>query len=170
MKEPYLVLLYYCYTNISNPNKFREKHHLFCIDNNLKGRIIVSKEGINGTISGKKNDCENYMKKIYSDIRFKNVEFKIAKYPKNVFNKLNVRLKKEIVNSGIKNIDPNKLSGKYIEPKEFKSILKNNDDDVVILDIRSNYEYNIGKFKNAITLDIENFREFQAKIDELKKN
>ena len=169
MKETYLVLLYYCYTNISNPNKFREKHHLFCIDNNLKGRIIVSKEGINGTISGKKNDCENYMKKIYSDIRFKNVEFKIAKYPKNVFNKLNVRLKKEIVNSGIKNIDPNKLSGKYIEPKEVKSILKNNDDDVVILDIRSNYEYNVGKFKNAITLDIENFREFQAKIDELKK-
>ena len=50
MKEPYLVLLYYCYTNISNPNKFREKHHLFCIDNNLKGRIIVSKEGINGDL------------------------------------------------------------------------------------------------------------------------
>ena len=86
-----------------------------------------------------------------------------------MFNKLNVRLKKEIVNSGIKNIDPNKLSGNYIEPKEFKSILKNKADDVVILDIRSNYEYNVGKFKNAITLDIENFREFQAKIDELKK-
>ena len=149
MKGSYFVILYYCYTNISNPNNFRENHHLFCINNNLKGRIIISKEGINGTVSGKKNDCENYIKKIYSDRRFKNVEFKIAKHSENVFRKLNVRLKNEIVNSGIKNIDPNKLSGKYIESKEFKSILKNKTKDVVILDIRSNYEHNVGKFKNA---------------------
>tara|TARA_X000001036_G_scaffold52333_1_gene41783 strand:+ start:1349 stop:2317 length:969 start_codon:yes stop_codon:yes gene_type:complete len=169
MKGGYFVLLYYCYTNISNPNKFRENHHLFCINNNLKGRVIVSEEGINGTISGKKNDCENYMKKIYSDKRFENVEFKVSKHSKNVFNKLNVRLKNEIVNSGINNVDPNKLSGKYMEPQEFKTILKNKPKDVVILDIRSNYEYNVGKFKNAVTLDIENFREFQIKIDELKK-
>ena len=57
MKE-YLILLYYCYSKIENPEAFRKQHHFYCIENNLRGRIIIAEEGINGTIAGKKEDCK----------------------------------------------------------------------------------------------------------------
>ena len=84
------------------------------------------------------------------------------------FKKINVRIKDEIVNSGIKNKKIIQKRGNYIEPSEFKSILEQQSEDVCILDVRSRYEYEIGKFKNAITLDIDNFREFPDAIDEIE--
>ena len=169
MNLKYQILLFYCYTQINNPEKFREEHHLFCIENNIRGRIIISSEGINGTVSGKIEDCEKYMNNFKKNKLFKNLEFKIDNYNSNAFQKLHVRLKNEIVNSGIKNIDVTKETGKYIEPSEFKEILNNEPKDTIILDVRSNYEHEIGKFKNAITLDLENFRFFSDKIDEIEK-
>jgi UPF0176 protein len=166
MKD-YLILLYYCYTNIDDPESFRIAHHSYCIENDLRGRIIIAKEGINGTISGLKANCEKYMKDLNSDPRFSRTEFKIEPIESHAFQKLNVRAKDEIVHAGLKHIDPTKATGKYVEPDEFRRI--KNDDDVVIVDVRSNYEHNIGKFKNAISFDIDNFREFPEHIDELKK-
>ena len=166
MKD-YFILLYYCYTKIDDPDSFRIQHHLYCIENNLRGRIIIAKEGINGTISGLKADCEKYMEYLHNDPRFSHTEFKVEPFDSHAFRKLNVRVKDEIVHSGLKHIDPSKKTGKYIEPHEFKKI--KNDDDVVIVDVRSNYEHNIGKFKNAISFDIENFRDFPGKVEELEK-
>ena len=165
MKKDYYVLLYYCYTKINDPETFRRQHHELCLDLNLKGRIIIAREGINGTVSGLKEDCETYMQNLKSDIRFKNIEFKIDVHEKHAFQKLHVRQKDEIVNSGLTGIDPTKKTGQYIEPSEFKEVV--NKEDVVILDVRSNYEHHLGKFKNAITLDINNFRDFSGKIKEL---
>jgi UPF0176 protein len=74
-------------------------------------------------------------------------------------------VKPEIVNSGLEHIDPNQKTGIHLEPHEFHKI--KDEEDVVILDVRSNYEHALGKFKNAITLDIDNFREFPEKVREL---
>ncbi|MFT4737217.1 MAG: UPF0176 protein [Cyclobacteriaceae bacterium] len=168
MKEEYLVLLYYCYSRIEDPEAFREKHHLDCLLLNLRGRIIVAEEGLNGTVSGMRQDCEQYMKLIKQDKRFEHTEFKVDTVETNVFSKLHVRVKPEIVHSGLTNINPQKKTGGYVEPTEFREILKRQDDDTVIIDMRSNYEHNVGKFKGAVTLDIENFRDMPDKLDELK--
>lgn len=167
MEHTYYILLYYCYTKIEDPVDFRLKHHFLCIDLQLKGRIIISGEGINGTVSGLRADCEKYMNVLQSDPRFRHIEFKVETYDQHAFKKLNVRLKDEIVNSGLKHIDPNLKTGKYVEPSEFKKILE--EGDAVILDVRSNYEHKLGKFKNAITLDIDHFREFPEKVKELEQ-
>ena len=169
MKKDYQILLFYSYAKILDTNKFKSDHHLFCINNNIKGRIIISKEGINGTVSGLTKDCDNYKKELISKKIFSNIDFKVEPYHKNAFKKINVRIKNEIVNSGIvkKKILRNK--GKYINPSDFKKIINNKPEDVTILDVRSNYEHNIGKFKDAMTLDIDNFREFPNKINEIKK-
>ncbi|TAE69388.1 MAG: rhodanese-related sulfurtransferase [Bacteroidetes bacterium] len=168
--KSYSVLLYYCYTKIEKTEDFRNQHHQLCLDLNLRGRIIIANEGLNGTISGVREDCEKYMQTLKSEKRFENIDFKIEYTEKPAFQKLYVRVKDEIVHSSLSHINPNEKTGKYIEPQQFKEILKDIDknEDVLILDVRSNYEHNVGKFKNALTLDIENFRDFPEKVKELE--
>ena len=167
-KKDFLVLLYYCYTPIEDPEAFREAHHLLCLDLNLRGRIIVAEEGLNGTVSGLWADCEAYMQAVKADPKFEKLEFKVEEHEEMAFAKLHVRVKPEIVHSSLHTINPNTKTGTYVEPEEFRQILKEKDDDTVIIDVRSNYEHNVGKFKDAITLDMENFRDFPEKIEELE--
>jgi UPF0176 protein len=167
MENKYTVILYYCYSKIDNPEQFREDHHLFCLSLNLKGRIIVAPEGLNGTVSGSSENCEIYMQTLKNDPRFADIEFKVDYHKNHSFQKMHVRVKSEIVHSGLLHIDPRAKTGKHLEPAEFKEMKDR--EDVVILDVRSNYEHNVGKFKNAVTLDIDNFREFPDKIKELEQ-
>ena len=97
------------------------------------------------------------MRYLKSDKRFNTIDFKITEYSKHVFKKLNVRLKNEIVNSRMKNINPNKITGKYVESCDFRDIMRKQPENTIILDVRSKYEHNVGKLKNALTLDINNF-------------
>ena len=163
--KPYRVLLYYNYVPNENPELYRDEHHLFCIENNLLGRIIISKEGLNGTVSGLVEDCEKYMAYIRSDARFARTEFKIEEHDKHAFHKLHVRVKDEIVNSDLP-VDPLVRTGKHLEPAEFKKLL--NDPDVVLVDMRSNYEHAVGKFKGAVTFDMENLRELPEHVHEIE--
>lgn len=166
-KEEYLILLYYCYTTIEDPELFREQHHLYCIEHNIRGRIIVAEEGLNGTVSGTRVACQKYMEDLKADPRFAKTEFKVDTHEGHAFRKINVRVKPEIVHSGLRDINPNKRTGAYVEPEEFKQMLESGE-DLVILDVRSDYEHKLGRFKNAITLDIENFRDFPDKLKELE--
>ena len=165
--KDYYILLYYCYTKIENPEIFREEHHQLCLGLNLRGRIIIAAEGLNGTVSGLKADCEKYMQKVKADKRFASLEFKIDTYPKHAFQKLHVRYKPEIVHSDLTNINPTIKTGKYVEPAELKGMM--NRDDVVLVDMRSKYEHEIGRFKDAVTLDIENFRDMPDHAHELEQ-
>ncbi|RZL07410.1 MAG: rhodanese-related sulfurtransferase [Pedobacter sp.] len=155
---------------MADAEQFAADHLQFCKSLDLVGRIIVAHEGLNGTVSGTEASCKVYMEAIHADERFSKTEFKIDKVPAPSFIKMHCRAKDEIVHSGLRDtsiIDPGKRTGKHLEPQEF---LKMKDqDDVIILDVRSNYEHNLGKFKNAVTLDIENFRDFPSKINELAK-
>lgn len=168
MEKKYSILLYYCYAPIEAAEIFREEHHKLCLSLNLRGRIIIADEGLNGTVSGLKEDCEAYMQAVHADPRFVSTDFKIEPFHQHAFAKLHVRYKPEIVHSDLPHIKPYEKTGTYMEPETFRSVLKNPDEDVVILDCRSNYEHSIGKFKNALTLDIENFRDFPEKVKELE--
>lgn len=166
--KAYQTLLYYCYSHIQDAEQYAADHLKFCKDLGLTGRIIIADEGLNGTVSGTREQCKAYMDYVYADGRFNATEFKIDDVDEPSFMKMHCRYKSEIVHSGLKDpnvIDPTKKTGKHLEPKEFMEMKDR--DDVVILDVRSNYEHNLGKFKNAITLDIDNFRDFPAMINEL---
>jgi UPF0176 protein len=164
----YQTLLYYCYSPIVEAEQFALDHLKFCQSLNLVGRIIVADEGLNGTVSGTPKACKAYMAAVHADPRFAKTDFKIDEVEEPSFIKMHCRYKSEIVHSGLRNpkiIDPTKQTGKHLDPMEFLAM--KDEEDVVILDVRSNYEHNVGRFKNAITLDIENFREFPEKINEL---
>ncbi|MEX2565766.1 MAG: rhodanese-related sulfurtransferase [Cyclobacteriaceae bacterium] len=161
----YRILLFYCYANIDDIEAYRNEHHLFCIENNIRGRIIISAEGLNGSVSGLEENCEKYMAYVRSDARFSDTEFKIDQHHEHAFAKINVRAKDEIVHSGLKHINPRVKTGKHLAPHDFKSL--KDQEDVVILDVRSKYEHELGHFKNAIRLDIDNFRDFPERVGEL---
>jgi len=166
--KAFRTLLYYCYSHIQDGEQYTAAHLKFCKSLKLTGRIIIADEGINGTVSGTPEACQLYMDYIYADGRFNATEFKIDEVDKLSFIKIHCRYKTEIVYSGLKDpsyIDPTKQTGKHLEPKEFAEMIDR--DDVVVLDVRSNYEHRMGKFKNAVTLDIENFRDFPAMINKL---
>lgn len=164
----YSVILYYNYTPINDAEAYREKHHLFCLENNLLGRIIVASEGLNGTVSGLKEDCEKYTNWLENDPIFAGTDFdfKVESHGKHAFNKLHVRVKDEIVNSDLP-VNPLERTGVHLEPADFKEMYKN-DPDVVLVDMRSNYEHSVGRFKGAITLDMETLRELPDHIQEIE--
>jgi UPF0176 protein len=166
MEKNYSILLYYCYTPIEDPEQFREEHAALCLRLNLLGRIIIASEGINGTVSGLKADCDAYMKAVKEDPRFEKLDFKVDYSESNAFQKLHIRVKPEIVHSSLLDVDPNQQTGIHLSPEEFKKL--KDQEDVVLLDVRSNYEHMVGKFKNALTLDIENFRDFPEKVKDLE--
>lgn len=166
----YQTLLYYCYATIADAPQFAVDHLKFCDSLGLKGRIIVADEGLNGTVSGTREACKTYMDTILADARFAKTEFKIDDVTEPSFIKMHCRYKQEIVHSGLRDpniINPQQRTGIHLEPAEFAAMKDR--DDVVILDVRSNYEHSLGRFKNAVTLDIDNFRDFPSKINELAK-
>lgn len=163
----YQVLLYYKYTTIDDPEQFAQDHLAFCKAHHLKGRILVSTEGINGTLSGTKEETEQYMAHMHADERFKDMVFKIDEAEGHAFKKMHVRPRKEIVALDLEDdVDPRHTTGQYLSPVEFRKALE--DDDTVIIDARNDYEFDLGHFRGAIRPDITRFRDLPDWIKENK--
>lgn len=165
----YRVLLYYKYVTLDNPEQFREEHLKLCKDIGLKGRILVSEEGFNGTVSGTIEQTDRYMEAVKSDERFKDTFFKMDPADGHAFKKMHVRYRPEIVSLklGEDDLDPNQLTGQYLEPKEFKEALE--DENTIVLDARNDYEYDLGHFRGSVRPDIRSFRELPEWIKENKE-
>ena len=157
----YQVLLYYHYTPINDPETFAENHLKYCKNLGVLGRIIISKEGINGTLSGTVAQTETYMKDLKATSGFEEISFKIDEEDQHAFHRISVKVKNEIVNLGLSDdINPHEITGTYLEPKDYFEKLQ--DPNVVIVDARNDYEYDLGHFKNAIKPDIKHFRDIPS--------
>ncbi len=163
----YQTLLYYKYACLDDAEEMATKHLKFCQDLGLVGRIIIANEGLNGTVSGTAEQCRAYMDYVESDPRLSPIHWKIDEVSEPSFAKMHCRYKPEIVHSGLMDsVNPLEKTGVHLEPEQFKKM--KDEEDAVILDVRSNYEHQLGHFKNALTLDIDNFREFPEKLKELE--
>jgi len=159
-------ILFYKYINIKEPEILNEEQFNLAKSLNLLGTILVASEGINGCLSGNEKDLEEYKKIMRKDKKLSDIKFKEGPANKHTFKRLHVRVRDEIVSSKFK--ADIKKAAHYIEPIELKELLDKNE-NIILLDARNNYEYNIGKFKNAIHLDLDTFREFPIKIKQFKK-
>lgn len=160
-----VVASFYKYADIENPLNFRNEQLGLCQSLNLKGRILIGKEGINGSVCGKREDVEKYKQGLRKNALFSDVDFKEQESQKQAFSRLYVSARKEIVHFGAK-VDL-KNTGKFLNPKYLKERLDNNE-DIVLVDVRNDYESKIGKFRNAVTLKIRNFRDLPDAIDGIK--
>lgn len=162
----YRVLLFYKYVNVADPAKFRGEHLDFCLNNDIRGRVFIAHEGINGTVSGLTESIEKYKQELRSYPEFEDIVFKEDPAEEHAFRKSHVRVKKEIVNSSLEGVSLEN-TGKRLKPEELNKFYEDGK-EFVIVDARNDYESKIGKFKNAITPDLKTFRDWRRMKDELK--
>lgn len=129
----------------------------------IKGTIILAEEGINGGFAGTREQMELFYQFLRSDSHFFDLKFKETFDEHNPFSKAKVKLRKEIVTMGIREVDPNQLKGIYLSPEEWHEFIK--DPEVILIDTRNDYEFELGTFKNAINPNTENFRNFPEYVE-----
>ncbi|MEO8419363.1 MAG: rhodanese-related sulfurtransferase [Methylophilaceae bacterium] len=130
----------------------------FCISQGLKGTLLLAEEGINGTVAGSRVGINALIAYLRSDARFADMEHKESFANEMPFYRMKVRLKKEIVTLGVSGVDPNIKVGTYVAPEDWNALIS--DPDVVLIDTRNGYEYDIGTFRGAIDPHTTTFREF----------
>jgi len=159
----------YKFTPIEDELHLKETILQRSIDLNLKGTVLISSKGLNFSVSGTKNNIDKFIVFIHSDSRFADVDVKITYNEYQPFRKMLVRIKKEIISMGIEEINPNLFTGQKISPKELNDKLDNNE-EIVLLDTRNEYEVRLGTFKNALDLNLDSFRDFPEEIEKLRED
>ena len=160
----FTVAALYHFTSLLDYKNLKSPLSDMCELLEIKGTILLASEGINGTVAGTDIAVIQLIEYLRNDKRLKNLEYKLSKSREMPFYRMKVRLKKEIVTMGVAGVDPNRVVGTYVEPKNWNNLI--NDPDVILIDTRNDYEVEIGSFKGAINPDTSNFREFPAWVQD----
>ena len=158
------IYSFYKFTNILNKKKLKYEIEKFISSIKLRGTILIADEGINGSISGDEKDLSRIIKFIREKLNIKTIEIKINDVTFLPFNRIKIRLKKEIVSLGKNLINYNNTEN-FINPDEWDNFINQN--NISLIDLRNTYEISIGKFKNSLNPNTNSFREFPKKIKTL---
>ncbi len=163
-----VIAAFYKFVHLDDFEDMREPllHKMQAFD--IKGTLLLAKEGINGSFAGSRQAMDDFYAILRADSRFEDLQFRETFDEKNPFDKSKVKLRKEIVTMGVNEVNPTDKVGDYLNPEEWNALLA--DPDVVVVDTRNDYEYELGSFKNAINPDIENFREFPNYVEQHLKD
>ena len=154
----YKVAAFYKFVGLPDWQALREPFYNLCEQNEIRGTILLAAEGINGTIAGPPAGIDRVLAGIRRLDLFSDLEAKYSESIENPFYRLKIKLKKEIVTMGVHSTDPTACVGHYVDPSDWNELLES--PDVLVIDTRNDYEYQIGTFKNAINPNTDSFREF----------
>lgn len=159
-----VVAALYHFATLNDFKNKQEPLRARCAELGIRGTLLLAEEGINGTISGTRQNMNAILAFIRSDARLAALEHKESFSSTHPFRRLKVKLKKEIVTLGVEGVSPNKIVGTYVEPEDWNALI--NDPDVVVIDTRNDYEVLLGTFKNALDPNTKTFREFPQYVRE----
>ena len=158
---------FYKFKKIINIKKNKKNLQNYFVNNSIRGTLILSQEGINGTISGKKKKLNLVINKIKTTFKFKNFDnINSSKSKFHPFHRGKVKIKKEVVPMGIK-VLKRKLKN-HVEPSKWNKLI--NDENTFLIDARKPFEYDVGTFNGAVNPQVNNFREFPKYLKNLHKN
>ena len=166
MAEPIHNIAGYRFVDLPDRDELRAPLIDVCRAGGLRGTILLAHEGINFFVAGSQEGIDLFLGHIEKDLRFLDIPLKVSHTAYQPFNRMNVRLKNEIISMGMGDVKPAEFTGEAIEPTEFKRWLDEGK-AVTVLDTRNDYEIRLGTFSNALELDIGSFRSFPAAINEL---
>lgn len=156
------VITMYKFVHLPDYREMRESLLNICKKQGIKGTFLLAREGINGTIAGTSNNIEYVINYLKQDSRLSDLEYKVSFVNHFPFYRMKVKLKKEIVTMGIQSVDPNHISGKRLNAKEWNALIS--EPEVLVIDTRNQYEYDIGTFKNAVSPCTNTFTEFPGYV------
>ena len=163
------VFGFYKFIKIKSLKRNKDLLQKFLTSNNIRGTIIIAKEGLNGTISGSVKDIDKIIKKLKFLFMFKKFDNSNESKSKfQPFHKPKVKIKKEVVPMNLTLNSKDRNIKTHLDPKEWNKLIKNK--DTHIIDTRKPFEYKVGTFKKSVNPNINNFRDFPKYLNKLKKN
>jgi UPF0176 protein len=154
----FVVAALYKFVSLPDFEAHREALSACCHEADVSGTLLLAPEGINGTIAGSRRGVDTVLAYIRAMPGCDDLELKESFAVENPFYRMKVRLKKEIVTMGVRDIDPAESAGTYVEPEAWNDLIS--DPDVILIDTRNAYEVGIGSFEGAIDPGTASFREF----------
>lgn len=163
-----IVILFYKYVRIDDPEAIRASQRELCEKLGLKGRIIIAHEGINATLGGTAEAIDEYVKKLKKDSRFADAHIKRSDGTPDAFPRLVVKVRPEIVTSklGAEDVDPAVLTGEHLEPEKLYEWIHSGK-DFKIIDMRNEYEFRSGHFGGSVPSGMKNFRDLKKVVPKL---
>ena len=160
----YVVCALYKFVELKDFVELRQPLLDEMTDKEICGTLLLAREGINGTVAGSRENIDALLAWLNKDERLNPIETKQSYTEEKPFKRTKVKLKKEIVTMGVEDIDPNKSVGTYVQAKDWNELIQS--PDVVLVDTRNEYEYEVGTFKDAVNPHTESFREFPKFVKE----
>ena len=153
-----VVATFYKFVRLEDCSHLQQSLLAYCQQQEIKGTILLATEGINGTIAGKRNNIDAVLAWLRADSRFADLEHKESSTEFPPFQRMKVKIKKEIVTFGKPEANPSQQVGTYVKPSDWNQVIT--DPETIVIDTRNDYEVNIGTFQGAINPETESFREF----------
>jgi UPF0176 protein len=153
-----VVCALYKFVSLDDYEAMRQPLHNVMEAQGVRGTLLLAREGVNGTVAGTRQAIDTLLDWLRSDARLEDLSYKESFSDAMPFYRTKVKLKKEIVTMGIEGIDPLRVVGTYVKPRDWNSLIA--DPDVVVIDTRNDYEVQIGTFQRALNPQIKTFREF----------
>jgi UPF0176 protein len=159
----FTIITFYQFKKNNEFDNFRIILDRFCSFHKIKGTILLANEGINGTVAGL-NEPVNLLEKELFKMGFDNLESKKSLHKFMPFNRMKIKYKKEIVTFDNSGLNVENYSGKHVNSFDWNNLI--NDDEVILIDVRNNFEFKVGTFKGSVNPRTENFSEFKKYIYE----
>jgi UPF0176 protein len=159
------VTALYKFVNLPHYKDIQPKLLKFCQDHGINGTLLLAEEGINGTVAGQDENIKALHAYLKAMPEFADLDHKESHSEEMPFLRMKVRLKKEIVTLGVEGTNPNNTVGTYVAPEDWNDLIS--DPDVIVVDTRNDYEYEVGTFRGAINPRTATFRDFPEYV---KKN
>ena len=164
----FVVFGFYKFKQINNLNINKKLLNNLLFKKNIKGTIIISREGINGSLSGKNKDLNETIRKIKITLKFKKFNsFNKSKSKFQPFHKPKIKIKKELVPMTLNMKNESQKINNYIEPNKWNKLIESK--ETFLLDARKPFENKVGSFINAFNPNVDNFRDFPKYLKRLKK-
>lgn len=156
----------YKFTDLTGLETIRDRLKARCLEEGLKGTILLTPEGINVFVSGRDSGVEAILAEIREIPGLHDLEPKVSRSVEQPFNRMLVKIKREIIAFGVGGIEPARRTTPKVAPKELKRWLDEGR-PITLLDTRNDYEIRLGTFHGARTAGIDHFRDFPEAVRKL---